>query len=116
MAALTGAAGVGLGAFGAHALKETLAASNTTDIWRTAVLYHLVHAAAAFAAMTSALSERLRPAVLCWLLGTLLFCGSLYGLALGGPRQLGPITPLGGVLFIVGWLLAGGRLGRVERT
>jgi uncharacterized membrane protein YgdD (TMEM256/DUF423 family) len=39
----------------------------------------------------------------CWITGVMLFSGSLYGLALGGPKILGPITPLGGIAFLVGW-------------
>jgi uncharacterized membrane protein YgdD (TMEM256/DUF423 family) len=110
-AALCAGIGVALGAFGAHALKDALAAANTTETWRTAVLYHLVHATAAFAA-TLALGQETRGqrwtrlAALSWLAGVVLFSGSLYALALGGPRFLGPITPLGGLLFLSGWLLA----------
>ena len=53
----------------------------------------------------------------CWTTGTLLFSGSLYVLALGGPRWLGPVTPLGGVALLAGWLLlalAARRGGRTE--
>lgn len=45
---------------------------------------------------------------ICWLLGILLFSGSLYGLALGGPQWLGPVTPLGGIFLLAGW---GGVMG-----
>ena len=69
--------------------------------------YHLLHALALVA--TGALSARFEPrrlvfAGLCFAAGILLFSGSLYALALGGPRLLGPVTPLGGVAFILGWL------------
>jgi uncharacterized membrane protein YgdD (TMEM256/DUF423 family) len=102
-AALVAAGGVALGAFGAHALKDTLVAAGKLQVWETAVLYHLVHAVAAFS-----VGHRpgLQKACLCWLGGIFLFSGSLYWLALGGPRLLGPVTPLGGVLFMAGWLLA----------
>lgn len=113
LAGLLGAAGVGLGAFGAHGLKARLGADGL-DTWQTAVTYHLVHALALLAvgvwSRAAALSGQPAPGSLDgagWLfaLGVLLFSGSLYVLALGGPRWLGPVTPLGGVAFIAGWLL-----------
>jgi len=108
-AAIAGASAVGLGAFGAHALKARLLESNTLTVWETAVQYHLLHAVAL---LSIALWVRVAPAygasvaVTGWLFvaGIVLFSGSLYGLALGGPRWLGPVTPLGGLVFIVGWL------------
>ncbi len=104
-AAIIAGLGVALGAFGAHALKDTLAESGTTETWKTAVFYHLVHAVAAWGTyfcpiLTNKLNQR---AAACWLSGIILFSGSLYILALGGPRWLGPITPLGGLLFMIGW-------------
>ncbi|HVZ66181.1 MAG TPA: DUF423 domain-containing protein [Lacunisphaera sp.] len=103
---LLGFAGVALGAFGAHALKDTLAARGSATTWQTAVLYQLVHAVAllALAGWSGGLPHA-RAIGLCWTLGVLLFSGSLYWLALGGPRFLGPVTPLGGLLFLAGWLL-----------
>ncbi len=109
--AFLGITAVGLGAFGAHALKARLAASGMTAVWETAVLYHLVHTVAVLAVSqaTSAAGPGLpvNPwrdrAAGCWTAGVLLFSGSLYALALGGPRWLGPVTPLGGVLLILGW-------------
>jgi uncharacterized membrane protein YgdD (TMEM256/DUF423 family) len=110
IAAAYGASGVALGAFGAHGLKHQLG-SGGIDTWQTAVLYHLVHALALllvgvwlrFVGGTGTAAPLL---VAGWsfALGVLLFSGSLYALALGGPRLLGPVTPLGGVAFIVGWL------------
>lgn len=95
-----GFTGVALGAFGAHGLKNTLAANGTVAIWGTAVLYHLVHAVAALWA-----SER-RPAVTwIWSAGVLVFSGSLYVLAVTNIRWLGAVTPVGGVLFLVGWAM-----------
>jgi uncharacterized membrane protein YgdD (TMEM256/DUF423 family) len=108
-AGVIGAIGVMLGAFGAHALKETLIQFQTTGLWQTAVLYHLVHAVAliALAAGGAGPTGRLRPliaaAAACWIGGTLLFSGSLYALALGAPHALGPVTPVGGFLFLAGW-------------
>ena len=108
-AGLLGAAGVCLGAFGAHALQERLAAASTTEVWDTAVLYHLMHAAMAWIA-TQGISHEENPArqraAIAWIVGIVLFSGSLYALALGGPRWMGPITPLGGLSFVLGWIFA----------
>lgn len=77
--------------------------------WETAVLYHLIHTVAALAVVVgctnqnAAAQRRFSRAAACWLLGVLMFSGSLYLLALGGPRWLGPITPLGGLAFMAGW-------------
>lgn len=109
LAGVLGATGVILGAFGAHALKETLLQRQTVGLWQTAVLYHLVHAVAllGLSALGAGATGRSRPliaaAAACWIGGTLLFSGSLYGLALGGPHVLGPVTPVGGILFLAGW-------------
>ncbi len=109
-AAIAGFTAVGLGAFGAHALKPTLLARGSLETWHTASLYHLVHAIAllgvALLSLGGSTTHRpLAQAAHCWLAGTVLFSGSLYVLALGGPRWLGPITPVGGVLLIAGWIL-----------
>lgn len=72
--------------------------------WQTAVFYHLVHAGLATAIVLAARFRWSAHAAICLLIGCLLFSGSLYALALGGPRWLGPITPLGGLCFIFGWL------------
>jgi len=101
VAALLGFLAVALGAFGAHALKEGLAARGMTEVWKTAVLYHLGHAVVLLAlAREEAVSCRVRA---CFVLGVVLFSGSLYLLAVGGPRWLGPVTPLGGLLLLAGW-------------
>jgi len=92
---------VALGAFGAHGLKGVLAQHGTTEIWHTAVLYHLVHAVVLFV-LASTTPFRRGP----WLLllaGTVVFSGSLYVLGVTGIRVLGAITPIGGVLFLIGW-------------
>lgn len=105
-AGLLGFTGVALGAFGAHALKETLAARGTAPTWQTAVLYHLLHAVALLALTTLAGNwANARWIGLCWSVGVVLFSGSLYWLALGGPKFLGPVTPLGGIVLLSGWLL-----------
>lgn len=109
LAALYGFVGVALGAFGAHALRARLGA-DALAIYKTAVEYQFVHALALLA--VGALSV-LRPspllhyAGLCFALGILLFSGSLYGLCLTGIRAFGPVTPIGGLLFLIGWALLG---------
>jgi uncharacterized membrane protein YgdD (TMEM256/DUF423 family) len=102
--ALSGALSVALGAFGAHALKDTLAPEQLA-VWTTAVHYQALHALAliAFGAVAERWSTR-SCAAWCFLIGTLLFSGSLYALSLGAPRWSGAITPFGGVAFIAGWL------------
>ena len=92
---------VALGAFGAHAFRDLLQRQNTTDIWRTAVLYHFLHAIAIFViALHGSISRG--PA---WLFaaGILIFSGSLYLLAVTNVRWLGAITPIGGLCFLAGW-------------
>ena len=106
-AGLSGATGVALGAFGAHALKGLLAGLGTTATWETAVRYQLVHAVALLVTAGWARGPReaaARRAARFWAAGTVLFSGSLYVLALGGPRWVGPVTPLGGLCLIAGWL------------
>lgn len=101
-AAGLGFAGVALGAFGAHGLKPALEANGSMETWKTAVLYHLIHAVALLALARGGGRADRRIAVL-WVAGVVLFSGSLYWLALGGPRLLGPVTPLGGLAFLAGW-------------
>ena len=98
IAALFGASGVVLGAFGAHGLKAVLAANQTLEIWHTASLYHLLHAVVLLWAAARSLAFRL------FACGILVFSGSLYLLAVTGRKWLGAITPLGGLLLIAGWL------------
>ena len=94
--------GVGLGAFGAHALKGILEANQTTEAWKTAVLYHFIHALALL--LLAALPVPSRAAASLFVGGIVLFSGSLYLLALTNVKWLGAITPLGGLCFLVGWL------------
>ena len=113
LTAFMGATGVIAGAFGAHALKSNLLAWGTLSLWQTAVHYHLMHAPALLAAClipadNSAARRWLDRACICWGLGITLFSGSLYWMAVGGPHWLGPVTPLGGVLLIAGWLCVAG--------
>jgi uncharacterized membrane protein YgdD (TMEM256/DUF423 family) len=92
---------VALGAFGAHALKETLIRHAMTDVWNKAVLYHFIHALALLFLALTAAGQR----GAWWLLfaGIILFSGSLYLMALTNVRWLGAITPLGGLCFLAGW-------------
>ena len=113
-AGIAGLSGVALGALGAHALKITLMERGMMQAWETGARYHLFHAVALLglgawerAAIKGATSSLVTATAWCWCAGTLLFSGSLYWLALGGPRILGPITPLGGVALMAGWLLVG---------
>ncbi len=95
---------VALGAFGAHALKTHLP-PEMLEVWHTAVFYHLLHAFALFALGLYAKSTgaRLKHPSLLFLIGIILFSGSLYALALTGIKPLGAITPLGGLCFLAGW-------------
>jgi len=104
-AAVLGFLGVALGAFGAHGLKATLEAHGSVETWKTAVLYQLVHAVAllALAGWRDAHAGPSGRVAALWTLGVALFSGSLYWLALGGPKFLGPVTPLGGLAFLLGW-------------
>lgn len=110
-AGLLGLTGVGLGAMGAHALKAALTERGMLVAWETAARYHLFHAIAllalaAWSATAAGPGTRLATWIAhLWWIGAVLFSGSLYWLAIGGPRWLGPVTPLGGVLFMLGWLL-----------
>jgi len=106
IAALAGATAVALGAFGAHALRGILD-ERALATWHTAVEYQFWHALALLATGLLARSRASRAlgfAASAFAIGVVLFCGSLYALALGAPRIIGAITPLGGVAFIVGWL------------
>lgn len=105
-AAVIGAAGVALGALGAHGLAPRLGSAGLAT-WQTAVLYHLLHSVAILALALTPPRSGLLAAGWAFALGVLLFSGSLYVLALGGPGWLGPLTPLGGVAFIAGWVMLG---------
>ncbi len=106
LAAVYGFSGVAMGAFAAHALKGRLD-DYALGIMQTATQYQLVHAVAMLA-IWPLLSESAalpRWSLIAFALGVLLFSGSLYALALSGVRALGAITPLGGLLLLVGWCL-----------
>ena len=104
--ALMGFVGVGLGAFGAHALRGRLS-PEMLAIFETAVRYQMYHAIAllAVAAMMSRVDGR-SVVIAGWsfIAGILIFSGSLYALALTGVTMLGAITPLGGLALLAGWV------------
>ena len=106
VAALLGAAAVVLGAFGAHALRDTLD-EHALATWHTAVEYQFWHVLALIGVALlarDAAPGALRIAGSAFVFGMVLFCASLYALALGAPRGVGAITPFGGVALIVGWV------------
>ncbi len=108
IAAISGFFAVVIGAFAAHGLKQILA-TEAIDVVKTGVQYQMYHALA-LGLIALWLSHKpnargLKAGGVAFILGSLLFSGSLYALALGAPRWLGPVTPLGGLCFLIGWLL-----------
>lgn len=113
-AALAGAAAVLLGAFGAHALRERFDAAQLAT-WQTATQYLFWHVLAAFSAARYGENRPSRMAVwaaAAFLAGGLIFSASLFALALGAPRGLGAVTPLGGLALVAGWLLLAAAVAR----
>lgn len=116
LATFFGFTGVALGAFAAHGLKNRLSADYLA-IFHTGVTYQLVHALALFG--VALLAVHLPGRLVGWagylfVLGIVLFSGSLYLLTLTGISKLGMITPIGGLCFLAGWVclgLAAWRLG-----
>lgn len=104
IAALNGALAVLAGAFAAHGLKASLDPAALT-VFETGARYHLMHALAlGLAAFTMRETPRARLSAWLFVVGIVLFSGSLYALALTGVRILGLVTPFGGLSFILGWL------------
>lgn len=99
-------AGVALGAFGAHGLKARLT-PESMQIYQTAVLYHFIHALGLFVVALAAFQHpdnaRIPMAGFAFVFGILVFSGSLYLLSVTGTRWLGALTPIGGLLFLLGW-------------
>jgi len=116
LAAINGALAVLCGAFAAHGLKSRLSA-DMLGVFDTGARYHLTHALAmglaAFAARGAA-AKRANTAAALFLTGIVLFCGSLYLLALRGITTFGLITPLGGLAFVAGWLALAAASVRLE--
>lgn len=106
LGAVSGFVAVLAGAFGAHALRARLDA-DALAVFETAARYQMTHALALlFVGWVARRRPRSALRVAGWLFvaGTVLFCGSLYGLALSGVRGLGAVTPLGGLAFLAGWV------------
>ncbi|HEX4951091.1 MAG TPA: DUF423 domain-containing protein [Blastocatellia bacterium] len=105
LGALSAGIGVAAGAFGAHGLKDRLSADLLTT-FEVGVRYQMYHAFALFIVawvLTRWPSSLAVTSGWCFVLGTVLFSGSLYVLSLSGLKWLGAITPLGGVAFLIGW-------------
>ena len=105
--------GVALGAFGAHALRDRLS-TDMMAVYQTGVQYQMIHA---LALLALGAQERVSAKVTGWLflVGIVVFSGSLYALALSGVKAFGAVTPLGGVAFLAGWaVLAVNALHRTQ--
>ncbi|KZR57639.1 DUF423 domain-containing protein [Pseudobacillus badius] len=99
---------VALGAFGAHGLEGKVE-PKYLEIWKTGVQYQMFHAMGMIA-VGILMGQVQASSMLNWsgwmmLIGTVIFSGSLYALTLSGVKVLGAITPIGGVAFLVGWVL-----------
>lgn len=106
--AVFGGLAVAIGAFGAHALRPLLEDNARTETFELAVRYQFYHAFAILfsgALMMHFPSRQLNRAAVCFALGIAIFSGSLYILSLSGASIWGAVTPIGGVLFIAGWIL-----------
>ena len=108
LAALLGALGVGIGAFGAHGLRPMLEAAGRFDTFETAVRYQFYHALALLAVgVLAAARPEVRGLGLAaglWVGGVVVFSGSLYALCFTGITKLGAVAPVGGLLLIAGWV------------
>jgi uncharacterized membrane protein YgdD (TMEM256/DUF423 family) len=105
------------GAFGAHGLADVL--GDRADVYETAARYHMYHALAII--LVGILFRRYRSRAVMmagWLFlaGVLVFSGSLYVLAISGVAAWGAITPFGGVLFVLAWILLGTGVWRARRN
>ena len=95
-----------IGAFGTHGLKEILIKMNTLDTFQTAVRYQMFHS---FAILISGILIQIdildnKLPIVLFAFGIIIFSGSLYTLSISGLKWLGAITPIGGILFIAGWI------------
>jgi uncharacterized membrane protein YgdD (TMEM256/DUF423 family) len=112
LAGALGFLGVALGAFGAHGLRDRLP-PGMLEVYKTGVLYHLLHAVALLAIALgaepgpsghSARVARPRAVATLWAAGIVVFSGSLYALAITGVTALGAVAPVGGLLLMAGWV------------
>lgn len=115
ISALLGVTAVALGAFGAHGLRSAIVdaivdpidAGDRVRWWEAAASYHLAHALASGLAAWAHDRRASRAAIasaMLFVVGTLVFAGSLYAMALGAPRWFGAITPIGGLSLMAGWI------------
>jgi uncharacterized membrane protein YgdD (TMEM256/DUF423 family) len=115
--ALSNALCVGLGAFGAHALKDLLEKNGYLKTYETAVQYHFVHSLALLLVGILVLKFEMHPyfrwSGALFMAGIILFSGSLYALSISGIKILGAITPFGGLSFILGWIFLALALGKI---
>lgn len=114
LAAIAGFLAVAGGAFGAHGIGDPQAKA-----WmQTGAQYALAHVLATFAcaAVMGMGARRAALAPAFFLVGVILFTGSLFAMALGGPRWLGAITPLGGLSFLIGWVVLAWAVRGVDRA
>lgn len=102
IAAVMGFLAVLLGAFGAHGLEAVLKDNGRGETWDTAVFYHFVHTV--MLVLLALKTPFHKGAWWSFLVGILIFSGTLYALSLTNIRWLGAITPIGGLSFMVGWL------------
>ena len=103
ISAVSGFTAVAIGAFGAHGLRERLS-SELLEVYKTGVLYHLIHSVVLLALSLQTLIKAKLPSIFI-LLGIFLFSFSLYIYSTSGIRTFAMITPVGGFCFLVGWLL-----------
>lgn len=106
-AGILGALSVGIGAFGAHGLQDTLTANGRVDTFETAVKYQFYHTLALLLLgilMLNFQQSYLNYAAYAFITGIIIFSGSLYTLSLTNITWLGAITPIGGLAFILGWV------------
>lgn len=104
-AAIFGFLAVAIGAFGAHGLKDVIPPEKM-ETFRTGVLYHLVHAVALLAISLHG-NDKFVPGFIFIAVGIVLFSFSLYIYSITGTRFLAMITPVGGLSFLIGWVLTG---------
>ncbi len=98
---------VALGAFGSHMLRSKLS-EHYFDVFQTGIFYHFIHALALFVVAwlaTQGVDPKINMAGWCFTVGIVFFSGSLYLLATTQMKIFGPITPIGGLSFLAGWLL-----------
>ena len=109
IAAFLGGLAVMLGAFGAHAIKDRVSVADL-EIWKSGAHYHLVHAVALLALALNDKAGKYKTVCWLWIIGIVIFGGSLYVLTLTQIRAFGAVTPLGGLCLIIGWVVLGLKL------